>query len=648
MRRRTVLVASTVVWMLAGAVAVGRAATIAVPRGGDLQAALNAAQDGDVITLTPGAVYLGNFVLPAKPGVTHPITVRSATPDAQLPPAGVRLTPAAAPLLAVVKSPNSSAALRTAAGAHHWTLQFLEFQANLNGYGDIIELGAADRTQTTLAQVPYALVLDRLYVHGDPGLGQKRGIALNSRDTTIVNTWVADCKAVGQDAQAIAGWNGPGSYVIANNYLEGAGENLLIGGTDPTIPNLVTTNVTIQGNYLTKPVAWRTAIVATPTGVTATAVPGGGTLPAGAYAYTVVARTPAGQTTKATSAPSAAASVTVSSRSAVTISWSKVPGATDYLVYGRAVGAPAIYWTTSATTFKDSGVAGTSGSPGSASRWTTKNVLELKNAQDVLIDGNVIEHAWVGDQPGYPVVFTPRNQGGTAPWTVVQRVTFTKNLVRHAAGAVNILGTDNVNPSQLTNHIAIANNVFDDLGTAWGAGAKTLLIGAGPTAITIDHNTIVGDTSTIVSVYGGSAAAPMPVAGFSYTNNMSAHDAYGIMGANYSVGLSTIAAYFPASSIARNVLAGGSASKYPAGNFFPSMAQWQGAFVDFANGNYRLAPGSAFANAATDGTDLGADIDAVNAETSGALSGIDATAAAGSRPTVPSAPMHVRVIKSGA
>ena len=54
---------------------------------------------------------------------------------------------------------------------------FLEFQANQGGYGDIIALGAGDSTQTQLAQVPYALVLDRVYVHGDPVLGQKRGIA---------------------------------------------------------------------------------------------------------------------------------------------------------------------------------------------------------------------------------------------------------------------------------------------------------------------------------------------------------------------------------------------------------------------------------------------------------------------------------------
>src|SRR5206468_9330019 len=58
-------------------------------------------------------------------------------------------------------------------------------------------------------------------------------------------------------SQAICGWNGPGPYAITNNYLEGAGENLLFGGADPAIPNLVPADITITGNLFSKPVAWR-------------------------------------------------------------------------------------------------------------------------------------------------------------------------------------------------------------------------------------------------------------------------------------------------------------------------------------------------------------------------------------------------------
>src|SRR5258706_14438352 len=127
-------------FVLATAMAdVASASIIAVGAGGDFQAALNTAQPGDTITLAAGATYTGNFVLPVKAGAT-PIIVRSATPDALLPAPGVRITPAWASLLAKIRSPNNMSSLRTATGAHHWTLTLLEFQANQKGYGEIIAL----------------------------------------------------------------------------------------------------------------------------------------------------------------------------------------------------------------------------------------------------------------------------------------------------------------------------------------------------------------------------------------------------------------------------------------------------------------------------------------------------------------------------
>jgi hypothetical protein len=63
-------------------------------------------------------------------------------------------------------------------------LAYLEFAANQNGYGDILQLGDGSSAQNTLASVPHNLVLDHLYVHGDPSLGQKRCIALNAAQVT--------------------------------------------------------------------------------------------------------------------------------------------------------------------------------------------------------------------------------------------------------------------------------------------------------------------------------------------------------------------------------------------------------------------------------------------------------------------------------
>jgi hypothetical protein len=621
--RRALCAISTGVSFLAAAPLA--AATIDVPAGGNLQAALNAAHAGDVITLAPGATYVGNFVLPNKGPLADYITIRSAAPDALLPRAGVRMTPAFAAQLPKIKSGNNMSALQTAASANHYKLMFLEFQANKDGYGDIIGLGAGDSTQTQLSQVPYALVLDRVFVHGDPVFGQKRGIALHSADTTVINSWVSDFKAVLQEAQAIQGFNGPGNYLIENNYLEGATQNFFLGGSDPKIPNLVTTNVTFRRNYLTKPLAWRDAIAPTPTGVGAVAAPGAGTLAAGTYYYKVVARVPSGQTGSANSNPSVEVSATIpaGTSAGIAISWTPVAGASDYVVYGRTAGSENINWTTTVPYFTDAGAAGTSGSPPTkATKWMVKNVFELKNAQDVVIEGNIFENLWVADQPGFPIVFTPRNQNGTAPWVVVQRVTFQRNIVRHTAGGVNILGTDNNAPSQRTNHITIRDNVFDDLTAAsWGSGARPFQIGNGGDAITIDHNTVITTDSTILWLYGGSATNPTPITNVVFTNNMSAHNTYGIFGSSFSTGLSSINAYLPGSIITANVLAGGNASKYPTGNFFPTVAVWQSNFVNYAAGDYHLAGTSIYKGVGTDLKDLGADIEAVNAQTAGALTG---------------------------
>ena len=80
------------------------AATINVPAGGDLQAALNAAQPGDVITLQPGATYVGNFVLPNKGALSAFITIRSRRPTARCLPRAFasRLPPR--PLLPKIRS----------------------------------------------------------------------------------------------------------------------------------------------------------------------------------------------------------------------------------------------------------------------------------------------------------------------------------------------------------------------------------------------------------------------------------------------------------------------------------------------------------------------------------------------------------------
>jgi hypothetical protein len=138
-----------------------------------------------------------------------------------------------------------------------------------------------------------------------------------------------------------------------------------------------------------------------------------------------------------------------------------------------------------------------------------------------------------------------------------------------------------------------------------------LQIGNSPSKVTVDHNTIL-HTGNVITAYGENRGTPLVIPEFRFTNNVAAHNTYGIFGNGTGVGSSAIAAYFPDSVIGSNVLAGGQASRYPAGNFFPSAAQLTADFVDAAAGDYRLSPRSAYRQAAKDGSALGVNFFQLN------------------------------------
>lgn len=581
--------------------------TINVPAGGNLQAAINAARAGDTILLQPGATYAGNFTLPVHGGETY-ITIRSAASDTLLPPPGARMTPAYAAYLPKITSPNNVAAIRTAAGAAYWRLMLLEIGPTANATGTAVDLGSGSSTQNALSLVPHHLIVDRVYIHGDAANGQRRGIGLNSAHTTIVNSHISEIKSVGQDSQAIAGWNGPGPFWIENNYLEAAGEGVLFGGDDPRILDLTPSDILFRGNTVSRPLAWRNPILPAPENVRAS-LGGDGALAAGTYAYRVVARQMiAGTLVRSLAA--AQASVTAGAGGAVLITWNAVPGATEYLVYGRTPGAQDRYWRTVSTSLVDDGIAAaTLGTPPSTgTMWQVKNLFELKHARRVQIEHNLFEHNWLQAQTGVAILFTPRNQYGNCTWCVVEDVVFEYNIVRKIGGGVTLLGWDDERPSQQMNNIVIRHNEFSDLNKSWGGSGYFLYVIDAPRNVTVDHNTVISPVGAGVIM-----ADKRPAEGFVFTNNVMRHNTYGIIGNNLAPGMSTINGFFPGGVITRNVLAGGSASLYPAGNEFPTIADFEAHFANYPAADYALVPATNWAAAGTDGKDLGADMAMIRA-----------------------------------
>lgn len=104
--------------------------------------------------------------------------------------------------------------------------------------------------------------------------------------------------------------------------------------------------------------------------------------------------------------------------------------------------------------------------------------------------------------------------------------------------------------------------------------------------------------------------------GFIYRNNIAAHNSYGFIGDGTAPGTATLSTYFPGALFTGNILAGGSASAYPTGNYFPATLDNVG-FINCAGGDYRLAGNSPYKNAGSDGNDPGANLDTLQAAFAG-------------------------------
>jgi hypothetical protein len=230
-----------------------------------------------------------------------------------------------------------------------------------------------------------------------------------------------------------------------------------------------------------------------------------------------------------------------------------------------------------------------------------KNLFELKNARDVIVERNLFERNWQAGQAGYAIVFTPRNQDGACPWCVVENVRFRENVVRDVAAAFAILGIDNIHPSRQANGIVISDNLFDGIDyQQWGGDGYFLQLTDNPRDLTVDHNTVIQGSS-----YGIAKTDDGRVEGFVFTNNLIGHGSYGIIGPG-GIGNNSIRVSMPGATVAANVIAGGDPRLYPPGNFFPSMEEFRRQFVSFGGHDFRLIPGSPWIGAGLDRRDLGA------------------------------------------
>lgn len=229
--------------------------TISLKAGGNFQAALNSAKAGDTILLEAGATFKGTFELPNKAGNDF-ITIRTSASDAQLPPPDTRLDPTkyAAVLPKLESDVKGEPVILAIDGAHHYRFIGIEFAPTIEGLYNIIQLGTTE--EKNVEELPHHIEFDRVYIHGSPVEGQRRGIAANGKFIKISNSYISDIKRKGEESQAIAIWATDGPVEIVNNYLEAAAENILFGGGASHL-KLVPTDCIVRSNLLNKPLKWR-------------------------------------------------------------------------------------------------------------------------------------------------------------------------------------------------------------------------------------------------------------------------------------------------------------------------------------------------------------------------------------------------------
>jgi len=264
-------------------------------------------------------------------------------------------------------------------------------------------------------------------------------------------------------------------------------------------------------------------------------------------------------------------------------------------------------------------VGGYTGNP-----YIVKNNIELKNAQRVLLEGNLLEHSWGGfTQDGFSIVLTPVNQGGNCPLCRVTDITVRYNEITNVGGGFDIGNSKDTfgwaaGGERYSIHDVLLENVSKTQYAGYGLFA--LLTSHSPNEVlnnvSMQHNTAIPDPDGhVLSIVDDVDTMP----GFVFAENLVITPPFPIWsGGGGSTNcaasdspLTVMETCFPGYVFSGNLFAGDlsryPASTWPAGQWFTNSANTVG-FVNYAAGNYVLASSSPYINKGTDGREIGADV----------------------------------------
>lgn len=270
-----------------------------------------------------------------------------------------------------------------------------------------------------------------------------------------------------------------------------------------------------------------------------------------------------------------------------------------------------------------------------------KNQFELKNAQRVLFEGNILENTWGGfSQSGFAIVITPANQDGYCPKCRVSDVTLRYNKISHSGGGINIANLigERQAPSSGGERYSIHDLLFDDIdGVAYkGFGSLLMIISVAPPLNSLHFDHITAFPPRVLLSIVNTADK---LRDFSFTNSIFTAGERQIVGADGGRANCTQGAQDP-DSILRSCFAGvifknneiiGGSGKWPPGNWLVKNGGAAGLryFHEGRGGDYRLCekkgdppeckgPSPAL-RATTDKKNAGADIDGIERATAGMI-----------------------------
>ncbi|MGC2172336.1 MAG: hypothetical protein WA555_14510 [Candidatus Sulfotelmatobacter sp.] len=267
--------------------------------------------------------------------------------------------------------------------------------------------------------------------------------------------------------------------------------------------------------------------------------------------------------------------------------------------------------------------------------FVVKNHFELKNAQRVLFEDNLLENVWGGfSQTGFSILLTPKSQQNECPICRVTDITIRNVEIRNVGSAFQIANglSDAGGASSGGERYSIHDVLVDGVrGRDYqGFGLFAIIISAVPPLhdVRIEHITSSSVPRFIISFL---ATNPQKMTNFTFANNILASDQ------NVQIGSAgggprncafqperqgpagVFKSCFADSIFTHNIIIGG--ANWPAGNIMVKDFAAAGIRVERTGGSDRYylcrqkgegcKKASPAVGAGTDGKDIGADLDAI-------------------------------------